>query len=269
MAGRTALITGSTGIAEASAELFAAEGARVFVVSRTEEHCRTLVEGLTAGGAEAAWFAADLEDEHAADAAVAAAVDRFGRLDALFNVAGGSGRRFGDGPIHEMTMDGWERTMALNTRTHMTMSRAVVRRMLDAGTGCRRQPRRDPQHGQHPRLLARADAVPDPRLRGIQGSHRGLDPDDGRALRPPGHPGQRGRAGADHQPHVRACRGRRRDPGVRASSASRCRAASCPPRMWQPRPCSCSHPRVAPSRARCSWWMAAGRSPANDPGCRR
>ncbi len=131
LAGRTALITGSTGIAEASAELFAAEGSRVFVVSRTEEHCRTLVDDLEASGAEAAWFVADLEDEHAADAAVVAAVDRFGRLDALFNVAGGSGRRFGDGPIHELTMDGWERTMALNTRTHVTMSRAVVRRMLD------------------------------------------------------------------------------------------------------------------------------------------
>ena len=131
MAGRTALITGSTGIAEASAELFAAEGARVFVVSRTEGHCRELVDGLTAGGAEAAWFAADLEDEAAADAAVAAAVERFGRLDALFNVAGGSGRRFGDGPVHEMTMDGWERTMSLNARTHITMSRAVLRRMLE------------------------------------------------------------------------------------------------------------------------------------------
>jgi NAD(P)-dependent dehydrogenase (short-subunit alcohol dehydrogenase family) len=131
VAGRTALITGSTGIAEASAELFAVEGARVFVVSRTEAHCRTLVDRLTVGGAEAAWFAADLEDPDAADAAVAAAVERFDRLDALFNVAGGSGRRFGDGPVHEMTMDGWERTMSLNARTHMTMSRAVLRRMME------------------------------------------------------------------------------------------------------------------------------------------
>jgi NAD(P)-dependent dehydrogenase (short-subunit alcohol dehydrogenase family) len=131
MAGRTALITGSTGIAEASAELFAAAGARVFVVSRTEGHCRELVDGLVASGAEAAWYVADLEDEHLADDAVAAAVDRFGRLDALFNVAGGSGRRFGDGPVHEMTMEGWERTMSLNARTHVTTSRAVLRRMLD------------------------------------------------------------------------------------------------------------------------------------------
>jgi NAD(P)-dependent dehydrogenase (short-subunit alcohol dehydrogenase family) len=103
----------------------------VFVVSRTEGHCRELVDGLTATGADAAWFVADLEDEQAADAAVAAAVERFGRLDALFNVAGGSGRRFGDGPVHEMTMEGWDRTMSLNARTHVTASRAVLRRMLD------------------------------------------------------------------------------------------------------------------------------------------
>ena len=133
MAGRTALITGSTGIAEASATLFAREGARVFIVSRTEAHCRTLVDDLTASGADAAWFVADLEDELAAEAAVAAAVDRFGRLDALFNVAGGSGRRFGDGPVHELTMDAWERTMSLNARTHVTSSRAALRRMLVQG----------------------------------------------------------------------------------------------------------------------------------------
>lgn len=130
MAGRTALITGSTGIAAASAVLFAAEGARVFVVSRTADNCRELVDGLVASGAEAAWYAADLEDESAAEAAVAAAAERFGRLDTLFNVAGGSGRRFGDGPVHEMTMEGWDRTMSLNARTHITMSRAVLRRML-------------------------------------------------------------------------------------------------------------------------------------------
>ncbi len=131
MAGRTALITGSTGIAEATARLFAAQGARLFIVSRNGEHCRDLVDALTTTGAEAAWHAADLEDEGATEAAVAAAADRFGRLDALFNVAGGSGRRYGDGPVHEMSLDGWDRTMSLNARTHITMNRSVLRRMLD------------------------------------------------------------------------------------------------------------------------------------------
>lgn len=130
LAGRTALITGSTGIAAASAELFVAEGARVFVISRTEANWRALVDRIAAAGGEAAGATADLEDEHQADAAVAAAQERFGRLDALFNVAGGSGRRFGDDVMDRMTMDGWERTMALNGRTHITASRAVLRLML-------------------------------------------------------------------------------------------------------------------------------------------
>ena len=130
LAGRTALITGSTGIAAASAELFAVEGASVFVVSRTEPNWRALVERVIAAGGTAAGATADLEDEAQAEAAVAGAVERFGRLDALFNVAGGSGRRYGDNVVHEMTLDGWERTMALNARTHITASRAVLRRML-------------------------------------------------------------------------------------------------------------------------------------------
>ena len=130
LAGRTALITGSTGIAAASAILFAAEGARVFVVSRTEANWRALVDRIVADGGEAAGATADLEDEQQTDAAVATAQERFGRLDALFNVAGGSGRRFGDDVVDQMTMEGWERTMALNGRTHITASRAVLRLML-------------------------------------------------------------------------------------------------------------------------------------------
>jgi NAD(P)-dependent dehydrogenase (short-subunit alcohol dehydrogenase family) len=131
LADRTAVITGSTGIAAASARLFAAEGARVFVVSRTEGNCRALTEELTAAGHEAAYAVADLEDWDQAADAIAAAAERFGRVDALFNVAGGSGRRFGDNLVHELTLEGWERTMALNARTHVTASRAALRWMLD------------------------------------------------------------------------------------------------------------------------------------------
>jgi len=130
LSGRTALITGSTGIAAAAAELFTQEGARVFVASRTEVHLRELVDALAATGAEVGWATADLQDEVQADAAVDAAHERFGRIDMLFNVAGGSGRRFGDGPVHELTLEGWDRTMALNVRSHVTVSRAVLRRML-------------------------------------------------------------------------------------------------------------------------------------------
>ena len=130
LAGRVCVVTGSTGMAAAAAARFAAEGASVFATSRTEAHLRDLVAGLVARGAPAGYAVADLEDEGQVEAAIGTAVERFGRIDGLFSVAGGSGRRFGDGPIHELTAEGWDRTLDLNLRTQALVARAVVRRML-------------------------------------------------------------------------------------------------------------------------------------------
>lgn len=127
---RVCLVTGSTGIAAASARRIASEGGSVFVVSRTADHTRSLADELVAARAPAGWATADLAVEADVDRAVAAAVARFGRIDGLFAVAGGSGRRFGDGPIHELTAQGWERTLAINLRTQALTCRAVVRQML-------------------------------------------------------------------------------------------------------------------------------------------
>jgi NAD(P)-dependent dehydrogenase (short-subunit alcohol dehydrogenase family) len=129
LAGRVCLITGSTGIAEAAAVRCAAEGAPVFVVSRTAAHARTLAERIAAAGGSAGWFAADLADEAAVGAAVGACIDRFGRIDGLFSIAGGSGRRFGDGPIHTVGREAWDRTLELNLTTQALVCRSVVARM--------------------------------------------------------------------------------------------------------------------------------------------
>lgn len=140
LAGRTILVTGSTGIAAAAASLFAAEGARVFVTSRTEAHCAELVDRLRATGVEAAYAAADLSHEAQTNAAVAACRAAFGRIDGLLAVAGGSGRRFGDGPVHTLTGDAWDATLALNARSQALVLAAVLRVMLDQppdASGCR------------------------------------------------------------------------------------------------------------------------------------
>jgi NAD(P)-dependent dehydrogenase (short-subunit alcohol dehydrogenase family) len=125
--GRIVLVTGSTGIAAATAERASGEGAAVFVVSRTADHARNLTDRLPAGG----WAAADLTDEAAVDAAVSAAVARFGRIDGLFSAAGGSGRRFGDGPLHTVSADAWEATTALNLRTQVLVCGRVIRTMRE------------------------------------------------------------------------------------------------------------------------------------------
>jgi NAD(P)-dependent dehydrogenase (short-subunit alcohol dehydrogenase family) len=124
-------VTGATGIGAASARRLAGEGASVFIVSRTADHAEQLALELAETGADAGWAAADLADESDAERALAAAVSRFGRIDGCFAVAGGSGRRFGDGPIHELTVEGWERTLAINLRSQALTCRGVVRQMLD------------------------------------------------------------------------------------------------------------------------------------------
>jgi NAD(P)-dependent dehydrogenase (short-subunit alcohol dehydrogenase family) len=124
--GRAILITGSTGIAAATAERVAAEGGRVFVISRTSAHARTLAERVAGS-----WSQADLTDEAQVDAAVSDAVRTLGRLDGCFVVAGGSGRRFGDGPIHTLTAAAWEATADLNLRTQVLTCARVIRSMRE------------------------------------------------------------------------------------------------------------------------------------------
>lgn len=124
------LITGSTGIAAACAEKALAEGAKVLFTTQTEESGRQLMERLASPGKEIAAEIAHLEEPASAENAVRACVQRYGRLDALFNVAGASGRPFGDGPLDQCTDQGWDMTLTHNLKTMFLVSRAALRQML-------------------------------------------------------------------------------------------------------------------------------------------
>lgn len=130
-AGRCCLVTGSTGIASAAAHALAAEGANVIIASRTGEHARALASAIEAAGGRAVWHEADLAHEAAAEAAVAACVSAFGRLDCLYHVAGISGRRFGDGHLHDISAEGWDTVMNANARSTFLVCRAAVRQMRE------------------------------------------------------------------------------------------------------------------------------------------
>jgi NAD(P)-dependent dehydrogenase (short-subunit alcohol dehydrogenase family) len=132
---RVTLVTGSTGMGEAAARAIALEGGAVFVASKTADHAQALARSIVEVGGRAEWHAADLAVEDAAEAAVGACIAEFGRLDCLFNVAGISGRRFGDGPVHEATAEGWDTVMAANVRSLFLVTRAAVRQMLAQGGG--------------------------------------------------------------------------------------------------------------------------------------
>lgn len=125
------LITGSSGIAGATALLAGREGCRVFIAGIDEPQCRDLSARIEGSG----YYVGDLQDPSAAEGAVGGCLKHFGRLDAVFNVAGASGRRFGDGPVHECTVEGWDQTLAANAKPTFLMCRAAVRHWLEAGRG--------------------------------------------------------------------------------------------------------------------------------------
>jgi NAD(P)-dependent dehydrogenase (short-subunit alcohol dehydrogenase family) len=109
-----------------AARRFAAEGAQVWVVARERDQCEAL--GLP-------YALADLRDEAAAEAAFAAVRRAVPRIDALYAVAGASGRRLGDGPVHELTLAAWEGTLALNATPAFLAAREALRAMLEQPPG--------------------------------------------------------------------------------------------------------------------------------------
>jgi NAD(P)-dependent dehydrogenase (short-subunit alcohol dehydrogenase family) len=122
------LVTGATGIAGATLKLAVASGARVYYTGLEEDACRQLAAELNAPQA-VGYRALDITDPENAETLVSACVERFGRLDALFNVAGTSGRKYGDGPLESCTEEGWTRTMQANLDTQYRMSREAIRQM--------------------------------------------------------------------------------------------------------------------------------------------
>jgi NAD(P)-dependent dehydrogenase (short-subunit alcohol dehydrogenase family) len=127
---KVVLITGSRGMGAATARMAAAEGARVFIAALAPEECE-LLSAEVGGG----WYAGDLAEEGNAQAAVESCIAQFGRIDGVFNVAGISGRRFGDGPLHECSAEGWDTLINVNLRSLFLVSREVVRYMLASGHG--------------------------------------------------------------------------------------------------------------------------------------
>jgi NAD(P)-dependent dehydrogenase (short-subunit alcohol dehydrogenase family) len=123
--GKVVIITGTTGIGAAAARLAAAHGAKL-VLATTDE-----VSGFElAAELDAECWAGDLTRPDSAGSILAQCLSRFGRVDGLFNVAGMSGRRFGDGPVHELDDAGWETTILHNLTVTLRMCRAMIGRML-------------------------------------------------------------------------------------------------------------------------------------------
>lgn len=132
---RTYLITASSGIGAETARQLSGAGACFYLASRDVEKCKSLAGQLKDMGSECEFVSGDLTDPAFAPFVVSSCIEQFGRIDALFNVAGISGRSYGDGPIHECTEEGWETTLRTNLTTQYRMCREAVKVMLEQEPG--------------------------------------------------------------------------------------------------------------------------------------
>jgi NAD(P)-dependent dehydrogenase (short-subunit alcohol dehydrogenase family) len=130
------IVTGAgSGIGRASARVFAAEGARVAAFDINAETLGATVEAITADGGQARPFVVDLTRPDEVAARVREVNETFGTLDGVFNVAGGSGRRYGDGPVHACTVEGWDFTLQLNLTSMFLVCKHALEYMMPAQQG--------------------------------------------------------------------------------------------------------------------------------------
>ncbi len=130
--GKVAIVTGgNSGIGEATAHLFAREGARVALMARREEEGLKVQEAIKREGGEATFVRCDVTDREAVDAAVEEAVSKYGSVNVLLNNAGIAGRQ----AFPDEDDESWDTTIGLNLSGTFYMSRAVWPRMVEAGSG--------------------------------------------------------------------------------------------------------------------------------------
>jgi len=126
------VIGGTTGLGLSAAHAFVAQGANVVVVGRNLESCQAAQNQL--GSLSAIALQADATHSETALKAIELAVLVFGSFDGLYHVAGGSGRKYGDGPLHSLTLEGWNKTFELNLTSLMLSNQAAVQQFLKQKT---------------------------------------------------------------------------------------------------------------------------------------
>jgi NAD(P)-dependent dehydrogenase (short-subunit alcohol dehydrogenase family) len=133
MRGRVALVAGaSKGIGAATAEAFAAEGAKVVLAARDTAALKSVARRIEDGGGEAFWAGCDVSDADSMRSLIEQAIERYGRLDAAFNNAT-------DGPLPAPLADidiaEFDRGIAVNVRGTFLGMKFQIPAMLANGGG--------------------------------------------------------------------------------------------------------------------------------------
>jgi NAD(P)-dependent dehydrogenase (short-subunit alcohol dehydrogenase family) len=134
LSGKVAFVTGATGgIGEVTARLFAREGARVAIAGRSADRGEAVAAEIAAAGGEAVFVRTDVSEPDSVEASFAEVFNRFGRLDVLFNNAGGS--TSADGPLTVAPIEEFWRCIRLDLFGTWLCSRAAIPLMRKSGGG--------------------------------------------------------------------------------------------------------------------------------------
>jgi NAD(P)-dependent dehydrogenase (short-subunit alcohol dehydrogenase family) len=131
--GKVAFVTGAaSGIGRATAIAFAAEGARVAILDRTDDALRDTADAIRNAGGEVLVIACDVSKPEQVEAAVARTVETFGRLDVAFNNAGVENKA---APVAEIELDEWDRILDINLRGTFVCMKHELAQMARQGGG--------------------------------------------------------------------------------------------------------------------------------------
>src|SRR2546429_7123370 len=128
-----ALITGSgRGIGQAIAQLFAKEGAAVFLTARTEKELASVAAEIESGGGRAGYITADLSRDADCTQVVAAARAKIGHIDILVNNAGHYGPVV---PVEDYPLADFDKVIAVHLRAAFLLSKLVLPEMYARQSG--------------------------------------------------------------------------------------------------------------------------------------
>jgi NAD(P)-dependent dehydrogenase (short-subunit alcohol dehydrogenase family) len=131
---KVCVITGAgSGMGRVACETFGREGARIVALDVVEEAGEATASSVRAAGGEAMFFPCDVASEGSVRAATAAAVDRFGRIDVLYNNAGIMPAE--DHSVLDTSVEVWDRVMSVNVRGIFLCCKYVIPEMLKHGHG--------------------------------------------------------------------------------------------------------------------------------------